>query len=245
MSAESTAPASRNDAPRDAAGDRDAHGPRRRARSEPIDRAMNILLASAALVLVSPVLVVFAILVKLTSPGPVFYAQARVGLNRRTRASGLRIYDRRVRDVGGRPFTIYKFRSMRVDAEALTGAVWATRGDPRVTGVGRFMRACRIDELPQFLNVLLGDMSIVGPRPERPGIFARLCDDIAEYPLRQRVRPGITGWAQVNRCYDASLDDVREKVRFDLEYVERQGVAEDLRIMARTVPVMFFHSTGW
>lgn len=245
MSAKTSAPALRTDASHADAGDGAASGSRHRAGSELLDRAMNLLLATAALVLVSPVLVVFAILVKLTSPGPVFYAQARVGLNRRSRAGGLRIHDRRVRDVGGRPFTIYKFRSMRVDAEALTGAVWATRGDPRVTGVGRFMRACRIDELPQFFNVLLGDMSIVGPRPERPGIFARLCDDIAEYPLRQCVRPGITGWAQVNRCYDASLDDVREKVRFDLEYVERQGVAEDLRIMARTVPVMFFHSTGW
>jgi lipopolysaccharide/colanic/teichoic acid biosynthesis glycosyltransferase len=133
---------------------------------------------------------------------------------------------------------IYKFRSMYVNAEAGKGAVWATQGDPRVTPIGRFMRKCRLDELPQLINVLVGDMNIVGPRPERPVIFSRLCRDIEEYPLRQRAKPGITGWAQINHSYDASVDDVREKVRYDLEYLERQGVREDLRIMARTVPVV-------
>jgi len=140
---------------------------------------------------------------------------------------------------------ILKFRTMRVGAEAPNGAVWAAKTDARVTTVGRVMRRFRIDELPQLVNVIRGDMNIVGPRPERPSIFSRLCDDIAEYPLRQKARPGITGWAQVNQAYDTSVDDVRNKVRYDLEYLERQGTAEDLKIMARTLPVMIFRRGGW
>ena len=215
----------------------------RRTRSESVDRIVNITLASIGLLLAAPVMLVFAVLVKLTSPGPIFYAQARVGLDRRgTGRDGP--YDRRTRDLGGRPFMIMKFRTMRIDAEQ-NGAVWAVRRDARVTPIGRLMRKYRIDELPQLFNVIRGEMNIVGPRPERPSIFSRLCDDIAEYPLRQRARPGITGWAQVNQAYDTSLDDVRTKVRYDLEYIERQGVAEDLMIMARTVPVMIFRKGGW
>jgi lipopolysaccharide/colanic/teichoic acid biosynthesis glycosyltransferase len=214
-----------------------------RTRSEKLDRAVNISLASIGLVLAAPLMLVFAVLVKLTSPGPIFYAQARVGLDRRrTGASG--VYDRRTRDLGGRPFMILKFRTMRTGAEK-NGAVWAARRDARVTSVGRVMRKYRIDEIPQLVNVIRGEMNIVGPRPERPSIFSRLCDDIAEYPLRQRARPGITGWAQVNQAYDTSIDDVRTKVRYDLEYIERQGVGEDLMIMARTVPVMIFRKGGW
>jgi lipopolysaccharide/colanic/teichoic acid biosynthesis glycosyltransferase len=134
---------------------------------------------------------------------------------------------------------------MYLDAERLSGAVWATQHDPRVTPLGRFLRTCRLDELPQLFNVIKGDMNIVGPRPERPGIFARLRQDISDYPLRQRAKPGITGWAQINHRYDACLDDVREKVRYDLEYLERQSLAEDLRIMVKTVPVMLFRKGGW
>jgi lipopolysaccharide/colanic/teichoic acid biosynthesis glycosyltransferase len=215
-----------------------------RARSERFDRAMNIALASIALVVAAPVMVIFAVLVKLTSPGPIFYSQARVGLDRRRTSRSSHTYDRRTRDLGGKPFMILKFRTMRTGAET-NGAVWAAAKDSRVTKVGRIMRKYRIDEFPQLLNVLRGDMNIVGPRPERPSIFSRLCDDIAEYPLRQRARPGITGWAQVNQAYDTSIDDVRNKVRFDLEYLERQGVREDLMIMARTVPVMIFRKGGW
>jgi lipopolysaccharide/colanic/teichoic acid biosynthesis glycosyltransferase len=218
--------------------------PPSRARSARVDRVMNVTIASLGLILVSPVLIVFAALVKLTSPGPIFYSQARVGLDRR-RARTDNAYDRRTRDLGGIPFMIYKFRTMYVGAERPTGAVWATEADPRVTPVGRFMRKFRIDEVPQLINVIRGDMNIVGPRPERPSIFSRLCVDIAEYPLRQRTKPGITGWAQVNQAYDRNLDDVRSKVRFDLEYLQRQGVKEDLMIMARTVPVMIFRKGGW
>lgn len=216
----------------------------KRTRSETIGRVVNVVLAAIGLVVASPILLVFAILVKLGSPGPIFYAQARVGLDRRRGVNPSGPYDRRARDLGGRPFMILKFRTMRVGAEK-NGAVWAVKRDSRVTGVGRVMRRYRIDELPQLINVIRGDMNIVGPRPERPSIFSRLCDDIAEYPLRQRARPGITGWAQVNQAYDTSVDDVREKVRYDLEYIERQGVAEDLLIMARTVPVMIFRRGGW
>ena len=220
---------------------------------------MNLMIASAALVVVSPIMLVFATLVKLTSPGPIFYSQARVGVNRRRasrdgaeaandaaeRRRAHESYDRRTRNIGGHPFMIFKFRTMRVDAERPSGAVWATKGDARVTPVGRVMRKYRVDELPQLFNVIRGEMNIVGPRPERPSIFSRLCDDIEEYPLRQQAKPGITGWAQVNHNYDTCIEDVRTKVRYDLEYLQRQSVAEDLLIMARTLPVMIFNKGGW
>ena len=215
-----------------------------RGRAEELHRVMNVALASIGLVLAAPIMMVFAALVKFSSPGPIFYSQARVGLDRRRTARTSNGYNRRTRDLGGQPFLILKFRTMRIGAEQ-NGAVWAAKGDPRVTAVGRIMRKYRIDELPQLLNVVRGEMNIVGPRPERPSIFSRLCDDIADYPLRQRTRPGITGWAQVNQAYDTSIDDVRIKVRYDLEYLKRQGVAEDLMIMARTVPVMIFRRGGW
>ncbi|HYU53325.1 MAG TPA: sugar transferase, partial [Gemmatimonadaceae bacterium] len=125
-------------------------------------------IASVALIVVSPVIILFAVLVKLTSPGPIFYSQARVGLDRRRKSTRKDTYDRRARDVGGSPFMIYKFRTMRVDAEAPHSAVWATKQDLRVTAVGRIMRKYRIDELPQLFNVIRGEMNIVGPRPERP-----------------------------------------------------------------------------
>jgi lipopolysaccharide/colanic/teichoic acid biosynthesis glycosyltransferase len=217
---------------------------RRNVRTEKLNRVMNVGLAAIGLILAAPIMLVFAILVRLTSRGPLFYTQARVGLDRRRDTSHLSDYDRRTRDLGGRAFLILKFRTMRTGAET-NGAVWAVRRDARVTPIGRVMRKYRIDELPQLINVIRGEMNIVGPRPERPSIFSRLCDDIAEYPLRQRARPGITGLAQVNQAYDTSIDDVRAKVRYDLQYIERQGVAEDLIIMARTVPVMIFRKGGW
>ncbi len=206
-------------------------------------RVLNIVLASVALVLVSPLLLVIALAIKLTSPGPVFYTQTRVGLDRR---GGRRTAHnrRRVVDMGGEPFTIYKFRSMSVNAER-TGAVWATKSDPRVTTLGRFLRQYRLDELPQLINVIKGDMNIVGPRPERPTIFAELRENITEYPLRQRARPGITGLAQISQQYDSCMDDVRTKVQYDLQYLRRQGIADDIRIMLRTIPVMLFRRGGW
>jgi lipopolysaccharide/colanic/teichoic acid biosynthesis glycosyltransferase len=207
-------------------------------------RAMNVFIAAVALFVALPLLLLIAIAIKLTSRGPVFYTQERVGLDRRS--SRPRPDDtRRTRDLGGQPFTIYKFRTMRVDAESHSGAVWATQNDPRVTPVGRFLRQYRLDEIPQLLNVMRGEMNIVGPRPERPTIFAELREHITEYPLRQRAKPGITGLAQIHHHYDRSLDDVRTKVRFDLEYIRRQSLREDLRIMFRTIPVVLFRRGGW
>jgi lipopolysaccharide/colanic/teichoic acid biosynthesis glycosyltransferase len=214
-----------------------------RERSELLSRVLNLVLASAALLLTLPVIALIALAIKLTSPGPVLYSQTRVGLDRRHRR--VSSSDRRGHDYGGKLFRMYKLRTMRVDAEPDGRAVWAEPGDPRVTSVGRFLRRARLDELPQLYNVIRGDMNIVGPRPERPGIFSRLRDDIPNYSLRQRVKPGITGWAQINQSYDACLDDVRCKVRHDLEYLRRQGVAEDLRIMAMTVPVLLLRRGGW
>lgn len=209
-----------------------------RTRSDVLCRSLNILIGVAAITVLSPVLLLVAIAVKLTSPGPILYRQTRVGLDRRRRAWGETLYDRRMKDIGGRAFTIYKFRTMRVNAEAGRGAVWAIKSDPRITPIGRFLRKTRIDEIPQLLNVIRGDMNIVGPRPERPSLVLRLREQITDYPYRQRVRPGITGWAQINQCYDATIDDVRAKVRYDLEYLQRQSLVEDLLIMAKTIPVM-------
>jgi lipopolysaccharide/colanic/teichoic acid biosynthesis glycosyltransferase len=209
-----------------------------------LTRIVNFLLAALALFLALPLLLLIAIAIKLSSRGPVLYTQERVGLDRRIPGDspGNR---RRVRDIGGSPFTIYKFRTMRVDAEALSGAIWATQDDPRVTPVGRFLRQYRLDEIPQLLNVMRGEMNIVGPRPERPTIFAELREHIREYPLRQRAKPGITGLAQIYHHYDRSLDDVRTKVRFDLEYIRRRSLWEDCRIMLLTIPVVFLRRGGW
>jgi lipopolysaccharide/colanic/teichoic acid biosynthesis glycosyltransferase len=208
------------------------------------NRLLNATLALIALILLLPLMLLIALLVRLTSRGPVFYTQVRIGLDRREpRAPGQN--HRRERDLGGRPFTIYKFRTMGVDAEHQSGAVWAQQSDPRVTPLGRLLRQYRLDELPQLFNVLKGDMNIVGPRPERPTIFAELREHIAEYPLRQRAKPGITGLAQINHHYDRSLEDVRTKVHYDLEYIRRQSVAEDFRIMLKTVPVVLLRRGGW
>jgi lipopolysaccharide/colanic/teichoic acid biosynthesis glycosyltransferase len=253
--------------------------------SEKLNRAVNFSIALIALVVLTPVILLIAIAVKLTSRGPIVYRQTRVGVDRRRtggdrrgagerrtprwrpgesrvrtepqigtapvserrgehprgdrRANGRRGGDRRAVDVGGRAFTMYKFRTMTVNAE-LDGAVWATKNDARVTPIGGILRGTRLDELPQLVNVLKGDMNIVGPRPERPSIFMQLRKEIDSYHLRQRAKPGITGWAQINQNYDTSIDDVRRKVEYDLAYIERRSVVEDMRIMAKTLPVMIF-----
>ena len=244
-------------------------------RDERANRALNILLAASALIVLSPLLILIALAVKLTSRGPVLYTQVRVGRdhrfdsdrrlrrerrygadrragldrrgrierrafrNRRARMA-LATYGRRCEDIGGNPIRIYKFRSMCVGAECGSGPVWATRNDARVTAVGGVLRRYRLDELPQLINVLKGEMNIVGPRPERPKIFSQLRMEIPEYSLRQRARPGITGWAQIKQRYDSCIEDVRGKVRFDLEYLARRSLREDIRIMVKTIPVMVF-----
>ncbi len=208
-------------------------------------RLLNITIAALGLLITAPLFIVIAALIKITSKGPIFYKQRRVGLDRRWRNASARHDSRRIHDLGGRPFTMYKFRTMVTAAEQDSKEVWAKPRDERVTAIGRRLRTTRLDELPQLLNVLLGDMNIVGPRPERPAIFAEMRQAIPNYHLRQRVMPGITGWAQVNQAYDTCVDDVRRKVEFDLEYMKTRSPSRDLRIMARTVPIMLFCRFGW
>ena len=213
-------------------------------RSEVSNRILNVTLAVIALIVLSPVFLLLAIMVKLSSRGPVFYSQTRVGIDRRARRASAPSH-RRIQDLGGQVFTIYKFRTMQVNAEEGSGAVWAAKEDPRVTRMGQWLRKYRLDELPQVINVLKGDMNFVGPRPERPSIFLRLCKEIPDYAHRQRAKPGITGLAQINQHYDSSVDDVRNKLRFDLIYLGRQSLLEDCKIMLKTVPVMLFRRGGW
>lgn len=216
--------------------------PASRPAGELTRRALNVAVAATGIVLTAPLMALIAALVRLTSPGPVIYRQQRVGVDRR---AGRPVGNwRRREDLGGRPFTIYKFRTMGAGLGE-EAQVWASPDDPRVTPVGRVLRKYRLDELPQLFNVLRGDMNVVGPRPEQPQIFARLRSEIDYYPVRQRVLPGITGWAQINHHYDTSVDDVRRKVAYDLEYVARRSAAEDLKIMLRTLPVMVSRKGAW
>lgn len=205
-------------------------------------RTLNVVVALLGIILTLPLMVLIALTVKLTSRGPVLYSQERVGLDQRSnmdrRRDGRTGADgRRRSDRGGRIFRIYKFRTMSSDASA-GKQVWAAEGDRRITRVGKVLRRYRLDELPQLFNVLTGDMNVVGPRPEQPAIFQELRQEVERYRDRQRVLPGITGWAQVNHHYDKCVNDVRKKVDLDLEYIERRSAVEDLRIMLRTVPVM-------
>lgn len=207
-------------------------------------RMLNVAVAALGLVLSLPLMLVIAAVIKLTSRGAVFYRQTRVGLERRT-PSPPRSDTRRRRDLGGKPFTIYKFRTMYAEQCDAGRQVWAQRDDPRVTPIGRVLRKYRLDELPQLINVLLGDMNIVGPRPEQPEIFSTLRKRIRNYAERQHVLPGITGWAQINHCYDRTIADVRRKLALDLAYLKRRSPLEDLKIMLRTVPVMVGRRGGW
>ena len=206
-------------------------------------RVLNFMIALVGLVIALPLMLIIAVLVKLTSRGPVLFTQQRVGLDRRElgREDG---NSRRHLNSGGLHFTMYKFRTMRATGE-VAPAVWALRDDPRVTTVGKVLRKLRLDELPQLWNVLMGDMNVVGPRPEQPAIFAVLREQIKEYSWRQRVLPGITGWAQINRAYDSCVDDVREKLSYDLEYLRRRSAFEDLKIMVLTPAVMLGRRYGW
>ena len=181
-------------------------------------RALDILVSFVLGLIVLPTLPLIALAIKLDSPGPIFYSQDRVGL-------------------GGRIFRIYKFRTMRQDAER-DGAVWASEHDPRVTRVGRFMRLTRIDELPQLWNVFRGDMTLVGPRPERPEFTTELAAALPGYNLRHVVKPGLTGWAQVSYRYTSSIRDTRTKLEYDLYYIKHASLGLDLTILWRTVGVV-------
>jgi len=181
-----------------------------------VRRMLSTMVATIFLVLVLPLLPFVVIAIKLSSPGAVFYSQTRVGCR-------------------GRIFHCYKFRTMRPDAEADTGPTWASDDDPRITRIGRFLRATRIDEIPQLWNVLRGDMSFVGPRPERPEFVEVLTREIPFYPLRHSIPPGITGWAQVRYKYGNSIADAQEKLNYDLYYLKNLSFGFDLTILLRTI----------
>ena len=184
-----------------------------------LKRQTDLIVSTALLILTAPLIAIAAVLIRLTSPGPVIYRQTRVGLD-------------------GREFEVFKLRSMIADAENLTGPVWATRNDPRITVVGKLLRKYRIDELPQLVNVLNGEMSLVGPRPERPAFVEDLRLSIPQFELRTRVLPGITGLAQIEAGYSASWADSEEKLRHDLDYVRTANTALDLLILLRTIRVV-------
>ncbi|HEX8358640.1 MAG TPA: sugar transferase [Longimicrobium sp.] len=211
--------------------------------AESARRALNVVVAALILVLAAPLMLAIALLVKLTSPGPVIFKQVRVGIDRRHPGSDAGHWRRTV-DYGGRLFTMYKFRTMTTTSDSRL-QVWARPDDPRVTRIGTFLRTYRLDELPQLVNVLKGDMNIVGPRPEQVRIFADLRTQVDDYAHRQRVLPGITGWAQINQAYDRCLDDVKNKVRYDLEYIATRSWTNDLKILACTIPVMLLRRGGW
>jgi sugar transferase (PEP-CTERM system associated) len=177
------------------------------------------VLGLIGMVITLPVMAVVALVVKFSSPGPILFRQTRVGLH-------------------GKPFVLYKFRSMYADAEARTGAVWATKDDPRVTPAGRWLRRLRLDELPQFFNVVRGQMSIVGPRPERPEFCAMLEEKMPFYQQRHWVKPGITGWAQINHKYGDTIEDSLTKLEYDLYYIKNVGPALDAYIVFNTLKVM-------
>ncbi len=184
-------------------------------------RAFDIFVSLAMLLLTLPLMAVTALLIRLDSPGPVLYRQMRVGLH-------------------GKPFMLLKFRSMTTDAEAGGKPLWTTQQDPRITRVGSFIRPTRIDELPQLINVLRGEMSLIGPRPERPHFVEQLSRVIPLFRERSYVKPGITGWAQVNFPYGASVEDAREKLAYDLYYVKNRSLLLDALILLSTVRVILF-----
>jgi exopolysaccharide biosynthesis polyprenyl glycosylphosphotransferase len=184
-----------------------------------IKRALDLACSIVGLVLSSPAMLLIGIAIRLDSKGPAIYRQTRVGLR-------------------GRPFEVLKFRSMRTDAEAENGAQWAQDEDPRVTRVGRFLRRYRLDELPQFVNVIRGEMSFVGPRPERPVFVEQLRQKISYYDERHSVRPGLTGWAQVSYHYGASFEDTARKLEYDLFYLKNMSVLFDCAIILKTIRIV-------
>lgn len=184
-------------------------------------RFFSMFFAVIIAILISPILLIIAIAIKLDSKGPVFYRQERVGLN-------------------GKLFQAMKFRSMRIDAETSTGPVWASENDPRVTRVGRILRKLRLDEFAQIWNVLRGEMSLVGPRPERPHFTKILCEQIPYYDVRHSVAPGITGWAQVCASYGSSVEESRVKLEYDLFYLKNHSLLLDALIIFKTIKIAFF-----
>lgn len=186
-----------------------------------IKRFIDVIVSLLILIITSPVLTLVSLAIKIDSRGPVFYKQVRVGKD-------------------GKEFKVYKFRSMYQDAEKQSGPVWSQKNDPRITRVGRFIRTVRLDEVPQFINVFQGHMSLVGPRPERPFFVEKLSQEIPLYKRRLKVRPGITGWAQVKHKYDENVEDVKKKLQYDLYYIENVSLRMDFKILFRTIFVVLF-----
>ncbi|MEW5803009.1 MAG: TIGR03013 family XrtA/PEP-CTERM system glycosyltransferase [bacterium] len=182
-------------------------------------RIFDIIFSIIGLLLTLPISIITGLLIKWESPGPVIYKQERVGEN-------------------GRVFILYKFRSMRNDAEKFSGPKWAEENDPRITRVGKFIRMVRIDEIPQMINVLKGDMSFIGPRPERPFFVRELSRLISYYGQRHSIKPGITGWAAVNYRYGSSIEDAREKLQYDFYYIKNMSIFLDLLIILKTIPII-------
>ena len=232
-------------------------------------RVLNMAIATVGLVAVAPLMAAIAVIIKFTSKGPIIYKQTRVGINRRSvysqprsnlerrttsrfpnesieRRNGWYVgaVHRRAKNIGGIPFTMYKFRTMGVSEKNMPEQ-WAKQNDARVTLVGRILRKYRLDELPQLFNVLLGDMNIVGPRPEQPIIFSSLRDNIFGYDIRQRSLPGITGLAQISQHYDTCIEDVERKIIYDIKYITEPTVRKDLKIMLKTIPAVIFNKGGW
>ena len=209
-----------------------------------VKRVMDVMGAFFGLITSSIIMLFLPLLIKLDSKGPILFKQVRIGRNRRStdrRVVSLdvpferRVTDRRQQDLLGKPFKLYKFRSMRADAEKKTGAVWATMNDPRITKVGQVLRPYHIDEIPQLINVLKGEMSLVGPRPERPEFITQFKEEIPNYPSRFTSKPGLTGLAQLNCGYDTSADDVKRKLSFDLRYIRNLRIRNDMKIIWDTV----------
>jgi exopolysaccharide biosynthesis polyprenyl glycosylphosphotransferase len=186
-----------------------------------LKRVLDIVVSLLILIISFPIILIASLAIKLDSKGPIFFKQERCGMNNKS-------------------FRIIKFRSMQHDAEKITGPVWSQKGDPRITKVGNIIRKLRIDEIPQMYNVLRGEMSLVGPRPERPFFVEKLSEQIPYYKRRLKVRPGITGWAQVKHKYDESIEDVKIKLRYDLFYIENMSLRMDFKILFRTVFVVLF-----
>ena len=184
-------------------------------------RLLDIVCASLMILITAPLLVLIAIGIKLDSPGPAIFSQERTGLH-------------------GTTFTLYKFRSMKMDAESMSGPAWATEADDRVTPLGKLLRRFRLDEIPQAFNVLRGDMSFAGPRPERPHFVEMFRERIPYYGLRHYVKPGITGWAQVLYPYGASVEDAIEKLQYDLYYIKHLSFRQDMVVLLKTFSVVLF-----
>ncbi len=189
-----------------------------RKRFQEFKKIFDMVVSAFGILIAAPVIALTAIFIKIVSPGPAFFRQERVGL-------------------GGKVFDIYKLRTMKVDAEKETGPVWAEEDDPRLIKLGRFIRKAHLDELPQLFNVIKGEMSIVGPRPERPVFVEKLSDEIMDYRKRLNVKPGITGLAQVWHKYDETVEDVKKKIKYDLLYIRKMCLAVDIRILFRTIIV--------